>query len=81
MMDSVEEFRQVKINHPFVAFLQILLCFGNGCVAAHPGTKAVATLMERRLKVWAEHLQHSLLYNSIDDIGYPEAALCDFAET
>jgi hypothetical protein len=74
-MNPVKELGQVDVDDPLATFLHILFGFGDGRVAATSRSKAVATPVERRLVVGAEHLVHRLLDEPVDHIGDAEAAL------
>src|SRR6266511_2417749 len=75
MVHSVEEFLQVEVHHPFIPVLQMLLGLGDGRVTAAPGSETVATRVECRLVMRAEHLVHRLLHDSIDHVRNAKASL------
>src|SRR5258708_3581301 len=47
--NSIEEFLQIEIHHPFISFCQMLSGFSDRRVAAPPWTKSVALFVERWL--------------------------------
>jgi hypothetical protein len=71
-MNPVEESLQVKINHPLVPLFQVALRLGDGRMTAASRAKAVATSVERRLVMRAEHLVHRLLHDPVDHVRYPQ---------
>ena len=73
MVDAVEEFLEVEIDHPLVPVLQVLLCLGDRRVTAASRSKAMARCVESRLVVRAEHVVHGLLDPPVHDIGLPRS--------
>jgi site-specific DNA recombinase len=74
MVDAVEEFLEVEIDHPVAPVFQIRLRLGDGRVTAPPRSEAMARWVEGRLPVRAEHTVHGLLDPPVDHIGNAQAA-------
>src|SRR5271154_2778309 len=75
MMNSVEEFGQVQINHRSIAVLQIFRCFGNGGMSAASGAETVTAGVESGLEDRLQYLEQSLLNHPIHDVGNAEPSL------
>src|SRR5439155_26501167 len=75
MVDPVEEFLQIQIDHPLVSLLQVSNSLGDRRVTAAAGPEAMATRVERRLVVRTEHLVHCLLHEPVNHVRYAKASL------
>src|SRR5271170_354254 len=75
MMNSVEEFGQVQINHRSIAVLEISRCFGDGGMSAALGAEAVTAGVEGRLEDRLQDLEHRLLNHPIHDVRDAEPSL------
>ena len=72
LVDSVEEFLEVDVNHHVVAVGDVRLCLGYGLMCRTSRTESIAVLGERRVPLNLEHLQQRLLYQAVDDTWYAE---------
>src|SRR6202161_1690723 len=72
MVDSIEEFFEVEINHDIVALGNVTLRLGHRLVRRAPGAEPVAMLGERRVPSLLQDLQHGLLDQSVDDARHAE---------
>ena len=72
MIDSVEEFFEIEIDHDVVALGDITLRLSHCLMGGAPRSKAVTVLGERRVPPLLENLQHSLLNQSVDDARHAE---------
>src|SRR5437016_3075723 len=61
VIDSIEKLLQVEINHPAVAFCDVLLCLGHCLMRGSSRSKAVAVIGERRVPLLLQNLHHRLL--------------------
>jgi hypothetical protein len=66
LVDPVEEFLQVEIDHAGVPFGDIGLGSGDRLMGGSTGPKAVARVRERRVPAWLQHLQHRLLDEAVE---------------
>ena len=69
MMNSVEEFGQVKINHCLIAVLQIFRCFGDGGMSAAFGAEPVTAGVKGWLEDRLHDLEQRLLNHPVDHVG------------
>src|SRR5262244_1994105 len=65
VIDSIEEFLQVKINAPAVAFDDILLRRGHRLISRPPRPEPIAVIGKRPVPPPLQNLQHRLLDESI----------------
>src|ERR1700739_251483 len=72
MIDSVEKFFEVEINHDAVALGNVLLRLGYRLVGGASRSEAVTVLGERRVPLLLENLQQGLLDQPIDDTRHAE---------
>jgi site-specific DNA recombinase len=63
--DSIEEFLQVEINAPAVAFGDVLLCLCHCLMSRSTGPEPVAVLGKRPVPSPLQNLHHRLLDESI----------------
>ena len=68
MMNSVEKFGQVQINHRLIAVPQISRCFGDGGMSAAIGAEPVTAGVKGRLEDRLQNLEHGLLNHPVHDI-------------
>jgi hypothetical protein len=61
VIDLIEKFGDVKIHHPILPFLRVLLCGSHGILCAAPRSESVAVLAEHRIEDGCQHLQQHLL--------------------
>jgi len=83
VIDPVEKFFEIKIDHDRVARGDVPLCLGHRLVGGSPRPEAVAVLGERWVPLLLENLQQGLLDQSIDDardaeLSDPAIRLGDF---
>ena len=83
MIDPVEKFFEIKIDHHRVARGDVPLCLGHRLVGGSPRPEAVAVLGEHWVPPLLENLQQGLLDQSIDDardaeLSDPAIRLGDF---
>jgi hypothetical protein len=83
VIDSIEKLLQVEINHPAVAFRDVLLCLGHCLMRGSSRSKAVAVIGERRVPLLLQNLHHRLLDESIQHrrdakLSHPAVRLGDF---
>src|ERR1700756_5144927 len=83
VIDPVEKFFEIKIDHDRVARSDGSLCLGHRLVGGSPRPEAVAVLGERWVPPLLENLQQGLLDQSIDDardaeLSDPAIRLGDF---
>ena len=83
VIDPVEKFFEIKINHDRVARGDVPLCLGHRLVGGSPRPEAVAVLGERWVPSLLENLQQGLLDQSVDDardaeLSDPAVRLGDF---
>ena len=72
LIDSVEKFLEVDVNHHVVAVGDVLLCLGHGLMSGASRTESVAVLGKRRVPLLLEYLQQRLLDQAIDDAWHAE---------
>jgi site-specific DNA recombinase len=72
VIDSVEEFFEIKIDHDVVALGDVSLRLGHRLVGRSPRSEAVAVLGERRVPPLLKDLQQGLLDQSVDDARHAE---------
>jgi site-specific DNA recombinase len=70
--DPIEEFLQIKINHPAVAIGHVLLCPRDRLMCRASGSKPVAVIGKRQVPAPLQHLKHRLLDESIQHRRYSE---------
>src|ERR1700757_1234753 len=83
VIDSVEKFFEIKIDHDAVALGDVSLCLGHRLVGGSPRSEAVAVLGECWVPALLENLQHGLLDQPVDDardaeLSDPAIRLRDF---
>jgi len=69
VIDSIEKFLQIKINHPAVTFSDVLLRLGHCLMCRAPRPKTVAVVRERPVPSPLQNLHHRLLDESIQHGG------------
>ena len=72
LIDSVEKFLEVDVNHHVVAVGDVRLRLGDGLMGRASRPESIAVLGKRRVPLPLEHLQQCLLDQAIDDTGYAE---------
>jgi hypothetical protein len=72
VIDSVEEFFEIEINHHAVALGDVSLCLGDRLMGGTSRSEAVTVRGERRVPPLLENLQQGLLNQPIDDTGHAE---------
>src|SRR6266436_3609615 len=72
MIDPVEEFFEIEVNHDAVARGNVLLRLGNRLMGGASRSEAVTVLGKRRVPLLLENLQQRLLDQSVDDARYAE---------
>ena len=65
VVDPIEEFLQIEIHHPVVAFGDVLLRLGHGLMRRPSRSKPVAVWRERPIPSALEDLHHRLLDEAI----------------
>src|SRR5882757_878255 len=65
MIDPIEEFFQIKINHPTVACSDILLRLSHGVTRGSTWSEPIAVLGECRVPLLLQNLHHRLLNKAI----------------
>src|SRR5260370_42535090 len=65
MIDSIEKFFQVEIDHPSMAVRNILLRLSNGVMRRPTGSELIAVLGERWIPLPLQNLHHRLLDTAI----------------
>ena len=83
VIDSIEEFLQIEINHPAVALGDIVLRLSHRLMRRPPRSEPVAVWGERSVPSPLQHLQHRLLDKSIQHrrdakLSHPSVRLGDF---
>src|SRR5262249_55660037 len=83
VIDPVEKFFEIKIDHDRVARSDVLLCLSHRLVGGSPRPEAIAVLGESWVPPLLENLQQGLLDQSIDDardaeLSDPAIRLGDF---
>ncbi len=77
VVNRIEEFRQVKIHHPYVPFIGVIKRFLYGRMAASIGAEAMTVLAEYGFVLSAQFLCYRLLNETVDrswDSQRPEFA-------
>ena len=72
VLNSVEEFLQIKIDDDIVTLDHIALGLGYSLMSRAPRSEAVAVLGKCRIPTWLKDLQQGLLDQSIDDTRHAE---------
>ncbi len=72
VIDSVEKFFEIKIDHDAVALGNVSLRLGHRLVGRSPRSEAVAVLGERWVPLFLENLQQGLLDQPVDDARHAE---------
>src|SRR6266436_5185551 len=72
MIDPVEKFLEIKVNHDAVARGNVSLRLGHRLMGGASRSEAVTVLGERRVPLLLEDLQQGLLDQSVDDARYAE---------
>ncbi len=72
VIDSVEKFFEIKIDHDAVALGNVSLRLGHRLVGRSPRSEAVAVLGERWVPSFLENLQQGLLDQPVDDARHAE---------
>jgi len=65
VIDSIEEFFQIKIDHPAVALRNVLLRLRHGLMRRPMRSKSIAVMGERRVPSPLQYLHHRLLDEAI----------------
>jgi site-specific DNA recombinase len=65
VIDSVEEFFQIEVDHPSVALRNILLRLSHGVMRRPTRSEPIAVLGERRVPLPLQNLHHRLLDETI----------------
>ena len=72
MIDPVEKFLDIQVDHDAVALGNIALRLGDGLVGGASRAEAVAVLGKRRVPTRLKDLQQGLLDQSVDDARHAE---------
>jgi len=72
VVDPVEKFFEIKVDHVAVALGHVALGLGDRLMSRASGSEAVAVLGKRRVPALLENLQQGLLDQSVDDTGHAE---------
>src|SRR5690348_2208358 len=72
MIDPVEKFFEIKVNHNAVARGNVSLRLGHRLMGGASRSEAVTVLRKRRVPPLLENLQQGLLDQSVDDARYAE---------
>src|SRR5438477_9285379 len=72
MIDPVEKFLEIKVNHDAVARGNVSLRLGHRLMGGASRPKAVTMLGKRRVPLLLENLQQGLLDQSVDDARHAE---------
>src|SRR5207302_5176473 len=72
VIDSVEEFFEIEINHHAVALGDVSLCLGHRLMGGSPRSEAVTVRGEIRVPPLLENLQQGLLDQPVDDARHAE---------
>src|SRR5215216_4151987 len=83
VIDSIEEFLQIKINHPSIALRDVLLRLSHGLMCRSSRSKPIAVSGERRVPLPLQNLHHRLLDEAIQHgwdakLSHPSVRLRDF---
>src|SRR5437667_1873457 len=65
VVDSIEKFLQIEINHPAVTCGNVFLCLGHCLMRGSSRSKTVAVVRERRVPLPLQNLHHRLLDQTI----------------
>src|ERR1700692_1730874 len=72
MIDPVEKFFEIEVNHNAVARGNVSLRLGHRLMSGTSRSEAVAMLGKRRVPLLLENLQQGLLDQSVDDARHAE---------
>src|SRR5437667_5451817 len=72
MIDPVEKFFEIKVNHDTVARGNVSLRLGHRLMGGASRSKAVTVLGKRRVPSFLKNLQQRLLDQSVDDARHAE---------
>jgi hypothetical protein len=72
MIDPVEKFFEIKVNHNAVALGNVSLRLGHRLMGGASRSEAVTVPRKRRVPSLLENLQHGLLDQSVDDARHAE---------
>src|SRR5438132_4411872 len=72
VINPVEEFFEIKVNHDAVARGNVLLRLGHGLMGRAPRSEAVTVLGKRRVPALLKNLQQGLLDQSVDHTRHAE---------
>ncbi len=72
MIDPVEKFFEIKVNHDAVTGGNVSLRFGHRLMSGASRSEAVAVLGKRRVPLLLNNLQQGLLDQSVDDARHAE---------
>jgi hypothetical protein len=72
VVDSVEKFFEVKINHDAEALRYIALCLSHGLMGRASRSESETVLGKRRVPSVLKDLQHGLLDQAVDDARHAE---------
>src|SRR6266478_772869 len=83
VIDSIEKFLQIEINHPAVARGNVLLCLGHCLMRGSSRSKTVAVVGEGRVPLPLQNLHHRLLDQTIQHcwdtkLSHPSVRFGDF---
>src|SRR5260370_19559012 len=83
VIDSIEKFLQIEINHPAVTRGNVLLCLGHCLMRRSSRSKTVAVVGKRRVPLPLQNLHHRLLDQTIQHrrdtrLSHPAVRLGDF---
>jgi hypothetical protein len=83
MIDPIEKFFQIEVNHPSVTLRNVLLRLGHGVMRRSTRSKPVAVLGKRRVPLPLQNLHHRLLDEAIQHgwnakLSHPSVRLRDF---
>jgi len=67
MVDSIEEFFEIDINHVAITLGNVSLCLGYSLMGRASRPEAVAVLGKRRVPTLLQNLQQRLLDQSVND--------------
>ena len=72
VIDPVEEFFEIKVDHDAVARGNVLLRLGHGLMGGASRSEAVTVPGKCRVPAFLQNLQHGLLDQSVDDARHAE---------
>src|SRR5229473_3564827 len=83
MIDSIEEFFQIEVDHPSVALRDVLLRLSHGVMRRPTRSEPIAVLGERRIPSPLQNLHHRLLDKAVQHgwdakLSHPTIRLRDF---